>query len=134
MIPKTTEDGCISVGGGGGGFIALYSESLINRGPHWLEGDIRRPLNIHANGGNEILHNVTPDQAIRGGGGLIISAKRIVIGPYGSITADGGNGQGIMTLLNRPPYTGLYTYNNGSPAVYTNTFSGGAGYAQFFQR
>jgi len=134
LIPKTTVDGKISIGGGGGGFIAIYGESLVNRGPHWLEGNIRRPLNVHANGGTELLQNVEPEQEIRGGGGLIISAKRVVIGPYGSITADGGNGQGLMTLLNRPPYTGLYTYNNGSPAVYTDTLSGGAGYAQFFQR
>lgn len=116
--------------GAGGGMIALYSGEYVNNGTKWVDGESVYDLNIHANGGNEISVN-TPQN---GGGCLIISARRIVVGPYGSITADGGNGQGLMTLLNRPPYTGLYTYNNGSPAVYTNTLSGGAGYAQFFQR
>lgn len=133
-VPKTTENDMISCGGGGGGFLAIYSESIVNLGPKCeLNGRIY-PLNIHANGGTEIKQDVPYAQAIRGGGALIISAKKIIIGPEGSITADGGNGQGLMTLLNRPPYTELMTYNNGNPAVYTNTFSGGAGYAQFFQR
>lgn len=123
------EGGYISAGAGGG-MIALYSGAYVNNGTKWVEGESVYDLNIHANGGNEISVN-TPQN---GGGSLIISARRIVVGPHGSITADGGNGQGLMTLLNRPPYTGLYTYNNGSPSVYTNTFSGGAGYAQFFQR
>ena len=123
------EGGYISAGAGGG-MIALYSGEYVNNGPKLVEGESVYDLNIHANGGNEISVN-TPQN---GGGCLIISARRIVVGPHGSITADGGNGRGLMTLLNRPPYTGLYTYNNGSPSVYTNTFSGGAGYAQFFQR
>lgn len=133
-VPQATVDDRISCGGGGGGFIAIYSETLTNRGPLWVDGDKTYPLNIHANGGTEIKQDVPVEDAIRGGGSLIIAAKRVIIGPHGSITADGGNGNGLMTLLNRPPSRGLYLYNNGEPAVYTNTFSGGAGYAQFFQR
>lgn len=124
-----TEDEGMVCGGGGGGFISLFCETLSNDGEKFTEGDDRYALNIHSNGGTSIY---TDGTTVRGGGCLIIAARHIVIGPNGSITADGGNGNGLMSLLNRNPYKNLYVYNNGNPAVYTNTFSGGAGYAQYF--
>lgn len=129
QLPYPTTDEGITCGGGGGGFIALYSETISNAGNKFTEGDETYPLNVHANGGSSIH---TDGTLLRGGGCLIIAARHIVIGPNGSITADGGDGNGLMTLLNRNPHKRLYTYSSGSPVVYTNTFSGGAGYAQHF--
>lgn len=129
QLPYPTTDEGITCGGGGGGFIALYSETISNAGNKFTEGDETYPLNVHANGGSSIH---TDGTLLRGGGCLIIAARHIVIGPNGSITADGGDGNGLMTLLNRNPNKRLYTYSSGSPVVYTNTFSGGAGYAQHF--
>lgn len=129
QLPQPTEDNGVVCGGGGGGFLALYSETIRNTGVKFIEGDNTYPLNIHSNGGSSIH---TDGTLVRGGGCLIIAARHIVVGPNGSITADGGDGNGLMSLLNRNPHRQLYIYNNGSPAVYTNTFSGGAGYAQHF--
>lgn len=129
QLPYPITDEGITCGGGGGGFIALYSETISNAGNKFTEGDETYPLNVHANGGSSIH---TDGTLLRGGGCLIIAARHIVIGPNGSITADGGDGNGLMTLLNRNPNKRLYTYSSGSPVVYTNTFSGGAGYAQHF--
>lgn len=134
QVPEPTADGAICAGGAGGGFLAIYSEDLKNSGNIFIEGENEYPLNIHANGGTDYVVDTTPENAPRGGGCLIIAARRIIIGPQGSITADGGNGRGLMTLMNRSPYTGLMLYNTGTPSVYTNTLSGGAGFAQFFPR
>ena len=128
QVSKPT-DGNFSCGGGGGGLIALYSETLDNFGPVFSEDGIDYPLNIHANGGRS---QNSSSASIYGGGMMVIAARHIVIGPNGSITCDGGDGNGIMTLLGRDPNKNTMIYNNGTPTVYTNTLSGGGGYAQHF--
>ena len=128
MVDKP-QDGNYSCGGGGGGFLALYSETFINSGNMFTENGNKYPLNIHANGGNEFNVTSTP---VNGGGMMVIAARHIVIGPNGSITCDGGNGNGIMTLLGRNPLSKVYLYNNGTPMEYNDTFSGGGGFAQHF--
>lgn len=72
--------------GGGGGFISLYYKSggLKKNDDH----------QIHANGG------VTGDT---GGGQLFISAKEIEISSTGSISSDGGDGQGCTSYFNDIP-------------------------------
>ena len=128
LLPNPPNGGFIC-GGCGGGMIGLYSETYSNLGSTFTEGNHIYPLNIHANGGTAYS---TTDTSMRGGGCLFIAAKHIVVGPSGSITADGGNGQGLMTLMDRNPYAQQYLYNSGSPTPYASTFSGGAGYAQHF--
>ena len=117
--------------GGGGGFIALYYENMINYSTKRFNDNIgSHPLNIHANGGSSTSNLFN----IRGGGCMIIAARNIVIGENGSITCDGGDGNGLMSLLSRAPYNELYMYNGGNPIKYNNQFTGGAGYAMGFDR
>ena len=60
---------------------------------------------------------------------MIIAARNIVIGKNGSITCDGGDGNGMMSLLSRAPYQGQFLYNGGNPIKFENQFTGGAGFA-----
>lgn len=130
LLDKPSTGGFIC-GGGGGGFIALYYENMINYSTKRFNDNIGSyPLNIHANGGSSTSNLFN----IRGGGCMIIAARNIVIGENGSITCDGGDGNGLMSLLSRAPYNELYMYNGGNPIKYNNQFTGGAGYAMGFDR
>lgn len=132
----TPEDNVYLFGGCGGGTLAIYAESVINMGKKFSENDREYPLNIHANGGssystyNSLNLNILP----RGGGTLIIAARHLIIGEDGSITCDGGDGNGLMSLAGREPNTLKYMYSSGNPNVYTSAFTGGAGFAYIFNK
>lgn len=123
-------------GGCGGGTLVIYAESVINMGRYFNENGIDYPLNIHANGGSSYntYGSLDLNSLPRGGGTLIIAARHLVIGENGSITCDGGDGNGLMSLAGREPSTIKYTYSNGSPNVYTSAFAGGAGFSYIFKK
>ena len=126
--------------GSGGGFLALYYESLDNKyaSTYTFSDGSTVPMNIHANA--SWYYGSTP---YSGGGMMIIAARNIVIGPKGSITCDGGaNPNGGCGFMNYPSnensdsfstrMTKQLIFNNGYP-YYTSNFdykvyySGGSG-------
>lgn len=126
--------------GSGGGFLALYYETMSNKYAKTFDiGDgVEVPLNIHSNSSWYL-----GTTAFRGGGMMVIAAKNIVIGRNGSITCDGGaNPNGACGFMNCTPNTNpnwnstaivsQVIYNGGNPYITTNldyhyNFSGGAG-------
>ena len=127
LLPRPEKQGDKTFGGSGGGFLSIYYENYLNNAENWFIDTVGTyPLNIHANGGSSIS---TAKDYFRGGGCMIIAARSIVIGPKGSITCDGGDGNGMMALLSRAPYQEQFLFNNGNPIKFENQFTGGAGFA-----
>ena len=127
LLPRPTKQGDKIFGGAGGGFLALYYENYLNNTDNWFIDNVGTyPLNIHTNGG---ISTDTTQDYFRGGGCMIIAARNIVIGKNGSITCDGGDGNGMMSLLSRAPYQEQFLYNGGNPIKFENQFTGGAGFA-----
>ena len=127
LLPRPEKQGDKTFGGSGGGFLSIYYENYQNNTENWFIDNVGAyPLNIHTNGGSSMG---TIQDYFRGGGCMIIAARNIVIGENGSITCDGGDGNGIMSLLSRAPYQEQFLFNNGNPIKFVNQFTGGAGFA-----
>lgn len=129
--------------GAGGGFLALYYEKggLDYQGP-WFNG---APLHINANGASGDWG--ATGYAGRGGGMMVIAAKKIVVGPNGYICCnptmqnnrsdesspvfgDSVCNAGGMALMNLKPMYGsntIWDYNYGNPTGYNKGRSGGSG-------
>ena len=127
LLPRPEKQGDKTFGGSGGGFLSIYYENYQNNTENWFIDNVGAyPLNIHTNGGSSMG---TIQDYFRGGGCMIIAARNIVIGENGRITCDGGDGNGLMSLLSRAPYQGQFLFNNGNPIKFVNQFTGGAGFA-----
>lgn len=125
--------------GGGGGFLALYYEDLDYQGP-LLDGYY---AHINCNGGDRNKGDGGPQ--IWGGGMMVISARKIVVGPNGYICCnpcdeehrsynnpsfvDYDLNAGGMALMNRKTMGNwLCGYHYGSPIEYNVRSMGGPGF------
>lgn len=125
--------------GGGGGFLALYYEDLNYQGP-LIDG---YPAHINCNGGTRNAGDGGPQ--IWGGGMMVISARKIIVGPNGYICCnpcdeahrsynspslgDYDLNAGGMALMNRKTMgIWLRSYNYGNPSNFDGRYSGGPGF------
>lgn len=101
--------------GGGGGFLALYYTDLEYNGPRIKVAGIEYPAHINANGGN--VSGISWDGAPvrRGGGMMVIAARKIVVGPNGYICCNPCTSANMSTSSN--PVLGDSSFNKGGMAL-----------------
>lgn len=90
-------------GGCGGGFLALYYKDLIINGREYGVDPLCDISKISSNGMSALT-----DSGDKAGGCMVISARKIILGPNGTINSDAeGAGLGKLCYLNNVPQLGI---------------------------